>query len=51
MEQQGAAFHARVREGFLSEAARSPSNIVVMDASGSVDDVQAEIQSVVRSRI
>ena len=24
MEQQGAAFHARVREGFLAEAARRP---------------------------
>ena len=35
MEMQGEAFHARVREGFLAEAARSPNQIVV-DASGSM---------------
>ena len=33
MEQQGAAFHARVRQGFLAEAARSPEKIVVVDAT------------------
>ena len=31
MEQQGAEFHARVREGFLAEAARRPQEIVVID--------------------
>lgn len=30
MEQQGEAFHARVREGFLAEAARRPDRIVVV---------------------
>jgi dTMP kinase len=48
MEQQGAAFHARVREGFLIEAARSPDKIVVISAVASVDEVQAEIQKVVQ---
>ena len=31
MEKQGAAFHARVREGFLAEAARAPDKIVVVE--------------------
>jgi dTMP kinase len=43
MEQQGAAFHARVREGFLTEAAKTPDRIVVIDASRSVEEVQADI--------
>jgi dTMP kinase len=47
MEQQGAAFHARVREGFLTEAARTPDKIVVVDATGSVEHVQEEIRGIV----
>jgi dTMP kinase len=49
MEQQGAAFHVRVREGFLTEAARAPEKIVVVDASGAVDEVQARIRRIVGS--
>ena len=30
MEQQGAAFHDRVRQGFLAEAARCPAEIAVV---------------------
>ncbi len=44
MEKQGAEFHARVRAGFLTEAARSPNKIVVVDATRSIDEVQAEIR-------
>ena len=51
MELQGAAFHARVRAGFLAEAARSPERIVVVDASGPIDEVQEEVRSVVRKRL
>ena len=47
MEQQGAAFHARVREGFLTEAARRPDKIIVVDASGAVEEVQTEIRRIV----
>jgi dTMP kinase len=50
MEKQGDAFHARVREGFLAEAAKAPERIVVVSAGGSIDDVQAEIRRVVGSR-
>ena len=51
MEQQGAAFHARVREGFLAEAARDPDRIVVIDASGSIENIQAEIRKYVSERL
>ena len=44
MEQQGDAFHARVREGFLTEAARRSAQIVVIDAARPIDQVQAEIR-------
>jgi len=47
MELQGEAFRARVRAGFLAEAARAPDRIVVVDASRSIDEVQAEIRAVV----
>jgi dTMP kinase len=47
MEQQGDAFHARVRQGFLDEAARRPDCIVVIDATPSIERVQAEIRRAV----
>jgi len=45
MEQQGDAFHARVREGFLTEAAGRPDGIVVIDAARPIDQVQADIRA------
>ena len=51
MEQQGAAFHARVRDGFLTEAARSPERIVVISAAAAIDDVQAKIRMVVQQKM
>jgi dTMP kinase len=50
MEQQGAAFHARVRDGFLAEAGRAPGKIVVVNAARSIEEVQAEIRGIVESR-
>jgi len=47
MEQQGDDFHARVRQGFLDEAARRPGEIVVVDAAQSIDRVQGEIRGAV----
>jgi dTMP kinase len=47
MEKQGDDFHARVREGFRTEAARKPNKIVLLSAVGSIDDVQAEIRKIV----
>ena len=49
MEKQGDAFHARVREGFLVEAAQAPEKIVMVDAARSVEEVQAEMREVVES--
>jgi dTMP kinase len=48
MEQQGAAFHARVRQGFLTEAARRPGEIVVLDAARPVEQVQSDIRAAAR---
>jgi dTMP kinase len=45
MEQQGAAFHARVRQGFLAEAARQPARIVVIDADRPIAEVQADLRA------
>jgi dTMP kinase len=43
MEMQTAEFQARLRHGFLTEASRRPAEIIVIDASRSVDEVQADI--------
>jgi dTMP kinase len=48
MEQQGDGFHARVRDGFLAEAARQPGRIAVVDASADVDTVHHAICDAVR---
>jgi dTMP kinase len=50
MELQGDAFHARVREGFLTEAAKAPERIVVIDASPSIDQVQSAIRQTLAGR-
>ncbi len=49
MEKQGDDFHARVRQGFLTEAAKTPDKIVVVGAAGSIGEVQEEIRRVVGS--
>jgi dTMP kinase len=47
MEDEVAAFHRRVREGFLLLAKKEPHRIRVIDARGSVSAVQRGIQDVV----
>lgn len=47
MELQGEAFHRRVRDGFLCEAARRPHEIAVIDASASIDAVHAAMRAAV----
>lgn len=44
MELQGEAFHSRVRAGFLTEAARNPERIVVIDAARPIEIVQEAIR-------
>ena len=46
----GEAFHEKVRQGFLAVAAASPGRCVVIDASGSLDDVTAAITRAVETR-
>ena len=43
MEQQGDAYRARLREGFLQEAARQPEKIVIVNAAQTVAAVHADI--------
>lgn len=50
MEKQGDAFHARVREGFVAEAAKLPGAVVI-DAGRPIDDVQADIRAAVAARL
>ncbi len=50
MEKQGAAFHSRVRQGFLEEASRQ-AHIAVVDASRSIEEVAGEIQAAAAAAI
>lgn len=44
IEGRGADYHTRIRHGFLAEARRRPERICVVDAAGSVGDVQEAIR-------
>jgi dTMP kinase len=44
-------FHTRLREGFLEIARQEPRRCVVIDATGTVDEVAAAIQTAVDSRL
>jgi dTMP kinase len=44
MESRDESFHARVRAGFLAEAAKRPDGILVIDAGQSADEVQESIR-------
>ena len=48
MESQGAAFHSRVRQGYLDEAEQQ-AHIAIVDASQSIEEVAAEIQAAAAS--
>ncbi|MBT3904966.1 MAG: dTMP kinase [Rhodospirillaceae bacterium] len=50
-ERMDAEFHDRLRDGFLKIAAAEPERCAVLDASGSVEDIQAEIFLIVRDRL
>ena len=51
LESAGAAFHARVREGFRTLAAGSPGCWVVVDGDASEDVVASRVRAAVESRI
>jgi dTMP kinase len=44
MEDREAAYHTRVRQGFLHEAQRRPERVRVIDACGAVEPVQEKIR-------
>lgn len=45
MESEQAAFHARVREGYLAQARREPDRFRVIDAGQALARVQADIEA------
>ncbi len=45
------AFHRRVRDGFLALAAAEPGRFVVIDATGSPDDVERAVERAVLDRL
>lgn len=48
LEAEDLAFHERVRSGFLALAAENPGRVVVVDASGSVDEVADRVAASLR---
>jgi len=50
-EAESLAFHQRVRDGFLQLAKREPDRFVVLDATRSVLELEAEIRKIVAERL
>lgn len=50
-ERESPEFFERVREAYLTRARNAPERFVVIDASGNVDAVWSQIESVLRERI
>lgn len=50
MEQKGAAFHARVRAGYLDQAARDPDHFAVIDARHGAERVTRDTLTALRER-
>jgi dTMP kinase len=51
LEAAGDAFHRKVAEGYLAQAAADPDRWVVIDGSGSVDEVAARVDAAVDARL
>jgi len=50
LENRGADYRRRLREGYRAEAARRPEAIAVVDAAAGIDEVAARIRAVVAAR-
>ena len=50
-ERKGAAFHERLRQGFLEIAGREPERCVVIDAAEPPDQVAQAVWAAVRTRL
>jgi len=51
VEQADLAFHQRVREGYMALAQQFPQRIVPIDANGTAEQVQQQIQEILLARI
>ncbi len=51
MERKAKAFHRRVREGYLTLAAREPKRFVVVNALQSCEAIRAQLRAIVLNRI
>ena len=51
MEAAGAEFHRRVDEGYTALAAEDPHRWVVVDGSGTIDEVRARVDAAVDARL
>jgi dTMP kinase len=50
-ESKGLAFHQRLRDGFLAIAGAEPGRCALIDASGSMDEVEAQVNAAVDTRL
>jgi dTMP kinase len=50
-ESKGLAFHQRLRDGFLAIARAEPDRCALIDASGSIDEVEAQVNAAVDTRL
>ena len=51
MEAKGAAFHRRVRQGYLAQAERDPDRHLVIDATCTEDEVFASLVEGIAARL
>lgn len=51
LEAEELAFHERVREGYLAQAAAEPDRWAVVDATGTPDEIEAAVWDVVVARL
>lgn len=50
-EKMGEDFHVRLKEAFLDIAKKSPERCIVVNASGSIEEVEARVRSAVETRL
>lgn len=51
MEQEGVEFYESVRQGYLKLASAHPERLAVIDASGSIESVEAQISATINLRL
>lgn len=51
MDDETAEFYTRVREAYLGIAEREPDRFIVVEASGSIDDIHGSVMDIVLARL